>query len=300
VSATDDLLRPWYERDPDRLRWELANFADAGLSAFRRTTTGGLAIDSVVEISDGQRIGVQVCFPTEYPIADPKVIVSAGLLGPPHESRGVLCVLDNPGAQWHPGRGAVELVLRARQLIDDVLVGGPDALAKREEPVPVRAGAQVGHTPGVVMLVTDPFFDPPPGGLVMGRFRVTTDKHGTFMLSKVDGWGQADSRLVTRVGCLRASAEGVWVASHSMPLTVAELGTMLRDDPVLAEAMRDKAPWIAITYPEEGAFRGHPGRGWSFVRNSDNGPESIETQAFTREQRMLRVPELVGLRPAGS
>lgn len=102
-----------------------------------------------------------------------------------------------------------------------------------------------------------------------------------------------DSQRVS--GALHASAEGVWVASHSMPLTVAELGAMLRDDPVLAEAMRDKVPWIAITYPEEGAFQGDPGRGWSFVRNSDSEPDSIETQAFTREQRMLRVPELVGV-----
>lgn len=295
MSATDELLRPWYERDPARLRWELANFADAGLNARQRIYRGCLLIETLVDISNGRQFDVQVEFPVEYPLADPRINVRPGLIGPPHEVYGRLCLLDNPGAQWHPGRASIEVVHRAQQLLEDALVGGPEKLAKREEPVPLHPSALRAHAPDMAMLVTDPFFAPPPAGLTGGRFGVTTDQHGLFLLAHVEGWAEANSTLLTRVGCGHTAGEGFWAAANSLPLTTNEMQSAFLADPVLAQAMGDGTHWLALTYPEEGAFRGEPARGWSFVEFSEAGPRLVQVQAYTLEQRMLRLPDLAGL-----
>jgi len=295
VSATEDLLRPWYERDPARLRWELANFADAGLKAIQLISNDCLVIETAVEISDRRQVDLRVIFPVEYPLADPKVLATPGVIGPPHEVGGQLCLLDNPGVQWHPGRASVELVKRARGLLEDALVGGPEALAKREEPVPLHTSALRAYAPNMAMLVTDPFFEPPPEGLASGRFDLTTDEAGLFLLARVDGWGEADPRLLTRARCAHAAGEGFWGAATSMPATTDEMQKMFLANPLLAHAMRNGTRWMALTYPEEGAFRGQPGRGWSFIEFSEAGPRLVQVQAYTFEQRMLRVPDLVGL-----
>src|SRR4051812_22351856 len=69
MNTTDEALTPWHVRRPDRLRWELASFADAGLRVRRIPRADHeLELAASVQLSDEQEIPLRVLFPFEYPI----------------------------------------------------------------------------------------------------------------------------------------------------------------------------------------------------------------------------------------
>jgi molybdopterin/thiamine biosynthesis adenylyltransferase len=310
MSDTDE-LRPWWERRPERLRWELTNFADAGLTAELRRSggSGDPLIHTAVTLSDGREIPVRVSFPFEYPLTDPKVKVDAGLIGPPHEVGGSLCLLDNPGAQWHPQRSAAELVEHARGLLEAVLIGGPDAIAEREEQVPEPTGSRFLADKNLVILVPDPFWAAPPDGVSGGAIIVKGE--GTRrLLAHCEGLGDADTDLESEVLCSKGVALGRWAALDTAPRGIYLAGSDLLEsaleaapqllDPFILAGAERPPDWVAITYPEEGPRRGEWRRGWTSIEiTADEGAPTAkriaQTQALTAHERQLRLPELVGL-----
>jgi molybdopterin/thiamine biosynthesis adenylyltransferase len=307
VSATDE-LSPWWGRRPDRLRWELANFADAGLPA----RLEGDRIHTQIALSNGRGISAIVTFPFEYPLAHPDVHVEPGLLGPPHEVRGTLCLLDNPGGQWHPQRSAAELVANnARGLLEAALIGGPEVLAEREEQIPLLANRLYQITQSLVVLVPDPFWSEPPAGVNDGWF-VLAGEGERRLLQQVIPLGQAPAQLKSSVQCENGLELGRWLAldqapaGHQTPQSLLGIGLSVIPD--LLQPLAGETPilprWVGITYPEQGPGRGQWRRGWTFIQLQQRAGQPpaasriAHTQALTASERRLRLPELTGIERA--
>ncbi|MEJ7783475.1 MAG: ThiF family adenylyltransferase [Solirubrobacteraceae bacterium] len=312
MSATAD-LRPWWKRRPDRLRWEEAEFAERGFRVQREQRQGhDLVLTTSLSLSDGRVVPVVVTFPFEYPRAYPHVYVEPGLVGPPHEVNGALCVLDNPGAQWNPRRCAAELVHEnARKLLEDVLLGGPAAVAAGEEQIPDRVSSRYRTDPSHVIMVPDPFWGEPPAGTRRGwmTLKGADDRR---LVDFMTSFGEADPDLRRRVLLSEGHSVGRWLAVDDPPQGVQTADTLLpellRREPDLLrvpDALGLMRPdWLAFTYPEQGPGRGQWRRGWTFIELStkDRSPRTAvrlpQTQALTPGERQLRLPELVGLNSA--
>ncbi len=304
MSATDE-LSPWWARRPDRLRWELANFADVGVPA----RLEGDRIHTQIVLSNGRCVAAIVTFPFEYPLAHPEVNVEVGLLGPPHEVDGKLCLLDNPGGQWHPQRSAAELVANnARGLLEAALIGGPEVLAAREEQIPFLANRLYAITHSLVVLVPDPFWSPPPAEISDGWFVLSGDGERR-LLSRVVPIGEAPEELKPRVECETGLELGRWLALNQAPLgrqtPRSLLGLGLTLLPALLQPLPAQTPhapeWVGLTYPEQGPGRGEWRRGWTFIQLEHRGDQPsaahrvAHTQALTAAERSLRLPELTGI-----
>jgi molybdopterin/thiamine biosynthesis adenylyltransferase len=308
MSATDE-LGPWWERWPERLRWELANFADQGLSVSHELGPGGPHIRTAVELSDGRRIEVGLSFPYEYPNRPPSVRVQSGLLGPPHEAGGRLCLFDDPERTWHPQRSAANLVTgRVQALLQGLLVDGrlPDEL---EEQIPDQTSRLFFSDSNRVVFVPDPYWGTVPDWGTGAAILQGDSKRQMLVLA--EGFGLASTELVDRLGVAEGQVTlGRWVALTASPteshtgadlleVARAELPELL--EPVGYASIEPRPPaWVAINFPEEGPRKGQWRRSWAFVSLSDSlGNHSLwTTQALTLAERHLRTPELVGFERA--
>jgi molybdopterin/thiamine biosynthesis adenylyltransferase len=313
MSATDE-LRPWVQRLPERLRWELANFADRGLRAELWPRENDPLIQTTLELSDRRRVEVRVTFPFEYPLKPPFASVAAGLLGLPHEVEGHLCIFDDPTNQWNPQRGAAALVdENVRGLLEAVLIEGPAAIEAKEEQIPDQVSRRYAANPNRVMLVPDPFWATLADGVRVGALLIRGGGSHR-LLAYAEGLGFDDSQLATRLGSEEGLAFGRWVELADPPsghqgaaglLSRALAATPGLLDPVLIGDNQPTAPeWIGLNFPDQGPRRGQWRRQWAFIELSavDTIPVAAQelwtTQALTLAERQLRIPELVGLEKA--
>jgi molybdopterin/thiamine biosynthesis adenylyltransferase len=310
MSATDELA-PWWDRLPGRLDWELANLADRGLAARVDDRYVAPVIITAVTLSDGRTVPVEIRFPSEYPILEPYVYVESGLLGPPHEVGGVLCLFDDPHNQWTPGRSIAELVDgRVRALLEGVLVTG-GLEPNSEEQIPSIHYLRYHTEAEKVVFVPDPFWGEPPEGIESGVIVMQGEGHRRF-LCLAEGLGRA-ADLAGRVGCGEGFAFGRWVALHGEPTgylqpdQVLDLARGVCPELLAAIIVQGGSylpSWIAVTFLGPGVRAGEPGRRWGLVELTD--PDTVppaalrgwEVQPLTLAERSLRTPELVGLERA--
>jgi molybdopterin/thiamine biosynthesis adenylyltransferase len=308
MSATDE-LRPWWERLPERLDWELANFADLGLTARLDERYAAPVIITAITLSDGRTVPMQIGFSHEHPILAPRVHVESGLLGPPHESSGLLCLFDAAENQWNPGRSAAELVDgRVRALLEGVLVtGNLDPAA--EEQIPSVHYLRYLTNAEKVVFVPDPFWGDPTEGVGSGTIVLQGDGRRRF-LRYADGFDLA-ADLADRVDCEGGVRFGRWVAlpgeptDYLLPEGVLDLARTRCPEvlePVTFGKVGPMLPsWIAINFLGPGVRAGEKGRRWGFVELT--GPDTVppaalagwEVQPLTLAERTLRTPELAGL-----
>ena len=310
MSATDE-LRPWWERLPGRLDWELGNFADLGLASRRDDRYTVPVIATALPLTNGRTVPIEVHFPSEYPILEPHVHVPSGLLGPPHEVGGGLCLFDDPRNQWNPGRSVAELIDgRVRALLEGVLVTGaldPEA----EEQIPsvhhLRYRAEVGK----VVFVPHPYWAELPEGVVSGAIVLQGVGRRRF-LCLAKGLGSA-ADLAGRVGCGEGYALGRWVAltgepdGYLQPEQVLDLAREVYPrlfEPIVIDEASYPPRWIAVNFLGPGVRAGEKGRRWGFIELT--GPDTVppaalrgwEVQPLTLAERALRTPELAGLEAA--
>lgn len=311
MSATDE-LRPWWERYPERLGWELANFADLGLSASSDRGRGGPWISTTVELSDRRQMVVTVTFPYEYPIEPPLVRVEPDLLGPPHEAGGLLCLFDNPANQWNRQRSAADLIAgRVTRLLEGLLVAG-ELPADLEEQIPELNFLRYTTDPGRVVLVPDPFWGELPEIAHSGSIVLMGDEDRR-LLCFVEGFGPS-ADLAGRVGCEVGIELGRWIELPEPPPgyhTANEIFALARErcpellDPVGVGTLGPSPPeWVAINFPGPGARAGEKRRRWGLIKLT--GPQTVppsaeagwDVQALSFSERQLRTPELIGLERA--
>ncbi len=110
MSATaPEPRRPWFENQPERRDWELAEFAARGLPAEDYVINGTFGIKTKLPFR-GEEIEIKVEYPFDYPDVPPTVF------GPPvlerHQTRraGNFCLLEDPQRDWWPAMSGAELI----------------------------------------------------------------------------------------------------------------------------------------------------------------------------------------------
>ena len=319
ATPTPDTRKEWYEANPERLAWELAEFAARGLPAQdRKLDSGALVIDTSLPFR-GEDVQVRVLFPFDYPDVEPSVLGPPQLL-PRHQNRrvGNFCLLEEPTADWWPGMSAAQLVdEELRWLLEDT-DAGPEAVEAGEADMPEPLSQHVSADPGWVVVVPEPFWmlhvDADCGEFVLH------DKpfggHGQ-VLASAEGFEAADEDLVATFSAAKGARHvGRWASlpagalsswpSHDEVLAAAEqqspeVLTRLRRTLARERKRRDVEGWIGLTFIEEGPKRGQQRRGWLFlrVRLERDGRRSVTKSAralaLTAAERARRVPELAGL-----
>lgn len=322
MTATGPDSRPsWFESQPDRLKWELEQFAALGLPAAERVGRGdGQHPDSlVIETAlpfQGSSVMVEVVFPYEYPDEGPQPYTAAGLLDRhQHPHTGLLCWAEDPDRDWWPGGSAAMLVDQViRRLFEDT-EAGPGAVAAGEADLPEPVSAYVALPDNGVVVVPDPFLELELP-TTAGKMTVAGDGEH-LMLTNAEGLGEADPTLVRRfLHRVQNEPEGFWVNLDPTPtpsvFNSRELFDFIQSAAPdafghLARRLQKKPRqtvarcWLGMTFLEEGPVRGEQRRNWVFAPISldAQGQMTIAlkrpAQALTLTERNRRTPELIGL-----
>ena|GEM_PF-2523917 len=321
MSATQEAdRREWYKAAPERLDWELAEFAARDLPATAVPDAEGRMVITTELPHAGEPVAIEVVFPYEYPEIEPTVFGPPGLVGR-HQTRlgGNFCLLENPTLEWWPTMSAAGLVDEdLRWLLEDSQ-RGPDAIAAGEADMPEPLSQQVTTDASAPVVVPDPFWELELSAK-HGNFAYVHGLGEALVLSEAEGIGEADRDLVNAVAKLdsqrhagrwvevAAEAVGSWPTSRdlveaglaSWPKLLGKLSATLKVDRKRANA----AGLIGLTFIEEGPRRGERRRAWLFLRVEldRRGHWSVSrkhgAQAFTAAERGRRIPELSRLADA--
>lgn len=311
----------WFDASPERLEWELADFAARGLPAQAEARSDGRMVITTALPFEGSPIDIQVVFPHEYPDVEPTVFGPPALIGR-HQTRraGNFCLLEDPTLDWWPTMSAAELVDEdLRWLLDDS-AAGPDAVGRGEADMPEPLSQHISVDPSGVLIVPDPFW-PGDGQALNGNMVLCETALGkSHILVEAEGLGVADERLVDRftntkpvkhagrwtqlprdsVGSSPTHDELLAAGMEACPQLLGKLQGALRRDRKRVSA----SGFVGLTFFEEGPQRGQTRRGWvllevSLDRRGDASPlRALRAQAFTQSERARRVPELAGLAQA--
>lgn len=315
----------WYERDPDRLQWELAQFAARGLPAASRLgLTDGRHPDILVVATElpfeGQNILIEVAFPFEYPESPPTVYGPPNLLKRhQHPRDGNFCWAEDPDRDWWPGADAAHLVAEnVRWLLADT-EAGDDAVHAREADMPEPITGLITLDSERVVVVPDPFFAhqlPAAEGTM--TLVGTVDR---LFLSQAASLGSPDPGLRDRYFKISPEYGGYWVELSPTPeprvfesedelLAVVDVAAPRVFERLTRRLKKSKsepvaACWLGMTFLEEGPLRGEQRRNWVFALVSlERGSKKramklkLRSQALTATERQRRTPELVGLSDA--
>ena len=317
--------QPWYEASPERLAWELHQFAARGLSAARRSglKDGRLGTNLVVETEvtfKGEAIPIEVAYPFEYPDWPPTVYGPPGLLERHQQPRdGNFCWAEDPDREWHPGFDAAQLVAEdlVRLLADTE--AGADVVRAGEVDMPEPVTGLILLDRDSVVVIPEPYFEldlPASEGTM-----TLVGSDGRFFLSHAASLGSPDAELARRYRKDRPELAGHWIELTPTPeprvfdddaallgiidaasdRVLKRLRQRLKRKKVLARA----ECWLGMTFLEEGPERGQQRRNWVFAPVSltrASGKRTVgrrvRAQALTLAERQRRTPELVGLAEA--
>lgn len=305
-------MQPWWERHKGRLAWEEGEFARRGLPA--KVDIRGTALEVVITTAlpfMGEMLPIEVVLGPEYPDAPPSVRGLESVLARHQHPHGFNFCLGEAaeGPDWWPAFDAAHLVDEdLRWLLADAETGGA-AVREAEADLPEPASAFIPYSPGSVLFVPAPFWQPPSAE--MGTLRALADRgRGRAVVTQADGFDSPDASLVHAVAPVGAGEwRGSWFACDQAPPpypSVEQLQTMLgteRLDQALrvAGATPRRSALLALTFPEEGPRRGEFRRSWvaARVKRYPGGRLRLvawlHAQALTAEERRLRTPELGGL-----
>lgn len=321
ATPTSEPRKEWHLSQPERVAWELEQFAARDLPAEGHVSSSGRLVIKTSLPFKGEPIDLRVLFPFDYPDVEPKV------LGPPdlldrHQNRryGNFCLLADPAADWWPGMAAAQLIDEdLRWLLEDSAAGA-GAVAAGEADMPEPLSQHVSVDDAEVVVVPDPFWAIDLHA-EEGEFVLHTKAFGSGqLLVSADGFGSPDTELIKSFSSTKPSRHvGRWVAlpedalspwpGHEDVLQCAEAvsaSVVARLRRVLArERRRSKVEgWIGVTFIEEGPGRGQRRRGWLFLRvelrrdGQRRVIRAVRALALTAGERARRIPELVGLERA--
>lgn len=303
AGAPSSDSRPWYEREPERLAWEIECLAEIGLDA--EQGSDGAELTLTVEVPHaGQRLRTVIRFPSGYPQIAPTVFAPKGVLERHQQpSTDNLCLLDVESQDWTPEHSCAFLIERFQQLLladafgEEAVAAGEADMAepltrhlstKENSLVILSEGAlarKLGSEKGRFVLK-----EIRPGAFAMWRLRANASTGGNRIIAETDA---------RQLGLLKATGEkvsGNWFecADPPTPSRIDELRQAAKNTIVPGS---DGRKIVGVTFFEEGPTRDKTRRAWAFYEFSPEQPEGValETQALSREVRSLRIPELKGL-----
>jgi hypothetical protein len=141
-AATRPTVRNWTEAFPDRLQFELAEFARLGLDfvldEVERARSGRVVLRGSLPARlapGGEDVELVVAYPDSFPYLRPEVFAPQLRLGRhqnPH--RGNLCLLDRSSRAWSPSTTAAWLVSFQVPYLLRLLAGDPATMMAEEAP----------------------------------------------------------------------------------------------------------------------------------------------------------------------
>lgn len=304
----------WWERDPDRLKWELERFIELGLDPHHEPIGDSMVIKVRVRAS-GRWEEVEVVLPAFYPDAMPQTFLHGRSLNRHHSPDGLVCVFPDPeGGDWSPSWSAAEeLIPRLRGLLADLEVGG-HAIDSSEVPWAEPITAFYSYNQPALVL-PEPLWDEDlPArrgnawlqafGFGSGLCRKATARVGSGV-TLVD---ENDPALL-RIGKAVDLDDLDCVAWYALdePLRPPALGVNiadtvpLRDLETLFQRTRSDPRRALFTFMEEGPARGQRRRAWVLVQiqREDRGTYRAvglhECQELSRSSRRVRLPGMEGL-----
>jgi molybdopterin/thiamine biosynthesis adenylyltransferase len=317
VSATAP--EPWFELQPKRRAWELERFAERGLVATESVLSGTLVVKTSM-IYRGEAVEISVVFPDEYPdvpptVYGPRILRRHQVLGP---YGGNFCLLEQPDSDWWPAMSAAELVDKdLRQLLKDSEAGG-EAVQAGEADMPEPVSGHVSYERGKAALLSDPFW---ALQLPCERGELTfvdVVSGSNWIVIEIEGFAAPERRLLEHYAASDGRRHvGTWTELKETPSWPSKedlLQAALAADPKLLRRLKrglkhkSRQPaadgWVAVTFLEEGPYRGQKRRAWVFlhVRLTRAGESTVlgavRAQALSVEERARRIPELRGLADA--
>ena len=316
--TADELARPWFERYPDLLDWELRRFSDLGLACQldeQLKDSGRIEIKSEVAY-DGQTTPITVNYPAEYPELPPTIFGPAGLLDRhQHRFGGSFCLLPRPLDDW-PARdwGAADLIHdRLRALLADS-EAGPEQVRKAEAPMPEPFSAYFDYA--VDAAVQFPAEAMPPADRRSGRLWLRRPAPQLFVVERSET-GASPESFLTHFPKTQA-IEARWKRLDAPP----DRGSRPQD---VLDWVREEAPDLlsrrppppppnrrrknhprqpplelcALVFPEEGPGVGEVRDAWLFLLLDRSGgaeqPSLLHCETVSRAERSRRLVELEGL-----
>lgn len=300
----------WYEVEPQRLRWELEEFARHGVAAEVSHDLERRLVVSAEVMYSGSPLEIVVTYPHGYPFFPPS-ISSRELILPRHQHRATrsFCLLEDPLRDWLPWESAGRLVgSDLRRLLRDS-ERGAEAVLEGEADMAEPVSAMFPYCDRVV-LVSDHFFvhNLSTSG---GAMEVARGSEQLHALISAKGIGAIDQALLDRIVGDGAPHKlyGRWLALDVPPAPEAGVDGLVRaideadSRPLtkLAALARRKpkaaAVLVGITFLEQGPTRDEERRTWLFVdiqqrRDGHRTVDLLRAQAVTREERHRRTPEL--------
>jgi len=314
VSGTEP--EHWYEREPDRLAWELDEFERHGLAAnVSHDDEGRLVVTTEVHFR-GEPVEVRATYPHGYPHFALTVVGEARLLDRHQDPVGLnYCLLEEPADDWHPSRSAGQLIGKnLRSLLKDT-EAGKAAIREGEADMAEPVGAQFLYDDKVVVLVAEPFLVHDLSA-THGAMTLRRGAGHVRILAEADGIGAADRDLVEQYAGGGIEVAGRWVALAAPPRPEDFPQSVLEaidgvDPSILARLDRQlrrkkglpfAAALVGLTFVEQGPTRDEERRSWMLAeleqkRGYQPGLRRLllPTQALSRIERQRRIPELSGL-----
>lgn len=305
----------WYEREPERLQWELDEFARHGLAAdVSHDDEGRLIITTEVRFR-GEPVKVWAKFPHGYPDFPPTVEGEAKLLDRHQDPVGLnYCLLEDHDQDWRPSRSAGQLIGKnLRRLLKDADAGA-EAIRAGEANIAEPVSAQFLYDDKVVIFVGEQFLVHDLAA-TSGTMTLRRGRARVRLLAEASGIGRLDENLVTQYA-EGGEVSGRWVAldrrprpeefPHDVlasieavdPTPIARLGRRLKEKKGLPLA--DTV--VGMTFMEQGPTRDEERRNWMFAEiEQRRGYQPalrrllLPAQALSPLERQRRIPELAGL-----
>lgn len=319
-SSGRNPVRTWWEREPARLEYELAELQAAGITynvdeALK--SRGLLIIDLEITAEDGEKLALKAQFPDLYPYFRFEVLAPDLTL--PHHQQPIskqLCMLGRATVNWNTSD---TLAAFTRQRLPAVLSSGRSTssaeVVNTEEHQGEPFGDYYSYAKDAMILIDGQWSidqSIPNGTLILGLEEQPAEILRGAALRICDREGrilaQADPVIASRYS---KQIEARWVRVNQ-PIPVTDPNAFLETLRAQHEQLR-KPVWrvvgggnidvIGVVFPEEHSWRGQPADGWLFVvqvrkqygRSAFGGTYLARVGRAGRADLTSRIPELLGL-----
>jgi molybdopterin/thiamine biosynthesis adenylyltransferase len=299
------MLRPWWERYPDRYERELEDLDEAGFEyqineAEKKAGRLVLAVDAVV---DGQTYVLEARFPDTYPKSRFEVVArELNLQRHQHPFDKNLCLIGGATLNWSTGFTLAQLL--QEQLPQVLKIGAaadPSQYKGEEEPQGEPFSMYYTGLTDSALLVDSSWTI--PDDAVLGDLEILVEKGGDPFrgsVARVLAKGQAVAQAADQIKELYVGKEcilGHWIRVPE-PIQSNDANDFLTLIFTKHQKWKHtKRPTIfGVIYKEEAA-QGTYQDGWIFVLRTNSGKTALLKAAYGgREDLQARVPELMPLK----
>lgn len=313
-AVTGTVAEAWYKRQPERVSWELDEFARRGLPAHvKYDSSEHLVVLTELEFR-GQPLSLSVHFSHGHPFIAPSVIADRVVIDRHQHPIGRnFCLLEDANEDWQPQFSAAQLIENLKTLLDDTEKGRA-AVHAGEADMPEPVSNFYLYDDDEVFLVGEPFLQRDLAA-TNGTISVIKGARRLRVLESATGIGKLDEGLATGIAGGATTVPGRWVALDKPPppeeLDAGVLRALGEADgqPLasLARRFRQKKGLpsatllVGVTFIEQGPTREEERRAWLFgeVTQRRGGAPQLKrlfrAQALSATERARRIPELAGL-----